>query len=167
MIILGIDPGLATVGAGVCSWDGMRARPLYWGPVITKPGDSLSLRLSIIYDEVLALFTRFAPDVLSIEELFFGANSKTALKVGQARGVILLAAERAGVPVFEYTPLQIKQAVTGYGRADKKQVQYMVKCLLGLGAVPKPDDAADALAAAICHAHNMRFAAACKKSGGN
>ena len=126
---------------------------LNFGAITTPAKTDFSYRLKTIFDDLSFLFDRFAPDALSIEKLFFNTNQKTAIDVAQARGVILLAAENRKIPIFEYTPLQVKQSVVGYGRAEKKQVQEMTKNLLGLSAVPKPDDTADALAMAICHAH--------------
>ncbi len=153
MVILGIDPGLATVGYGVISAEGGSFRALEYGAVITKPHSLLEKRIKQIYDDVLAILKRHKPDVLAIEELSFNKNAKTAIDVAQCRGVILLAAEQCGVDVYEYTPLQVKQNLVGYGRAEKGQIMYMTKLLLNLAEVPKPDDTADALAIAICHAN--------------
>ena len=154
MIILGIDPGIATIGVGVISYDGQKFTTLMYGAVLTPAKTLLENRLCTIYDEICMLIEKYKPDAASIEELFFNTNVKTAIAVGHARGVILLACAKCGVPVFGYTPLQVKQSVTGYGRADKNQVQQMVKVLLNLREVPKPDDTADALAIAICHGHS-------------
>ncbi|GHV45070.1 crossover junction endodeoxyribonuclease RuvC [Clostridia bacterium] len=154
MRILGIDPGLATIGFGVIDNDGGKLRAVDYGAVLSPAGMPIPERLKMVYDDMTYVIQRFKPDEVSIEELFFNTNAKTAIMVGQARGVLVLAAANAGLPVFEYTPLQIKQAVVGYGRADKNQVQQMVKSILELSAVPKPDDVADAVAAAICHAHS-------------
>ena len=154
MIILGIDPGYAIVGTGVVEYSGNKFRAIDYKPITTDAKIPFELRLKIIYDGVCELIDEYKPDFMSIEELFFNNNAKTAIAVGQARGVIILAAVNKGVPVFEYTPLQVKQAIVGYGRAEKNQVQQMVKAMLGLNAVPKPDDVADALALAMCHGHS-------------
>ncbi|NLJ98784.1 MAG: crossover junction endodeoxyribonuclease RuvC [Tissierellia bacterium] len=157
MIILGIDPGLAIVGYGVIEYKGNRYRVIDYGCIRTEANILFPERLKIIYDELSTLIDKYNPEDLAIEELFFNKNVKTAIKVGQARGVEVLSAVNKGLDVYEYTPLQIKQAVVGYGRADKKQVQEMVKLLLNLKKVPKPDDAADALAVAICHSSCLKF----------
>lgn len=154
MVILGIDPGIATVGYGVISHEGGRFSPLSYGVLETPAHTPLHDRLSMLYDGLCALIDTYRPACLSVEELFFNTNVKTAIAVGHGRGVILLGAAQKGLDVFEYTPLQIKQAVVGYGRADKNQIQQMTKVLLNLKSIPKPDDAADALAVAICHAHS-------------
>ncbi len=155
MITLGIDPGLATVGFGVVeSGFGNSFRALEYGAVLTEAGNKVEDRLEEIYDNIDELCKTFRPDAVSVEKLYFNTNEKTAINVAQARGVILLALKKNGVPVFEYTPLQIKQALTGYGRAEKKQIMYMVKTLLHLSTEPHPDDTADALAAAICHIYS-------------
>ncbi len=158
MIILGIDPGIAITGIGVIEKkaNGLVV-PLFYDQITTPAHTPLSERLSIIYDSVTKIVEKFNPNVMSIEELFFNNNAKTAFAVGQARGVIILAAKQHNIDIFEYTPLQVKQSVTGYGRADKKQIQHMVKIMLGLSTVPKPDDVADALAVAICHSNSERF----------
>ena len=135
-------------------WTALKISSVEYGAVLTPAGAAVPDRLSEIYDGISELCERFRPDAVSIEELFFNDNAKTAVNVCQARGVILLAVKKHGIPIYEYTPLQIKQAITGYGRADKKQIQYMVKTLLSLDSVPKPDDTADALAAAICHGYS-------------
>lgn len=153
MTILGIDPGLATVGYGVISAEGTTFRPLEYSAIITPPHTLLEKRIRQIYDGVSAVIKRHKPDVMAVEELFFNKNVKTAIDVAQCRGAVLLAAELAGVDIYEYTPLQIKQNLVGYGRAEKGQVMYMTKLLLNLDEVPKPDDTADALAIAICHAN--------------
>ena len=153
MVILGVDPGLATVGWGLVDYSASRFRALSYGALITRPGVPVEKRLALIYDGLSELLEQHAPDALSVEELFFYNNITTGIVVAEARGVILLCAQRHGVPVFEYTPMQVKQSVTGYGKADKKQVIAMVTALLGLKEPPKPDDTADALAMAICHAH--------------
>ena len=154
MIILGIDPGYAIVGIGVIEYKGNKFRPLEYNAITTDAHTLTSQRLKIIYDEINLFLDKYNPDAVAIEELFFNSNQKTAIAVAQARGVLITAVTNKGIPIFEYTPLQIKQAVTGYGRADKSQIQQMVKMLLNLNAIPKPDDAADALAVAICHAHS-------------
>ncbi len=154
MIILGIDPGYAIVGIGVIEYKGNKFRPLEYNAITTNAHTMTSHRLKIIYDEINLFLDKYKPDAVAIEELFFNSNAKTAIAVAQARGVLVVACVNKGIPIYEYTPLQIKQAVTGYGRADKNQIQQMVKMLLNLNAVPKPDDAADALAVAICHAHS-------------
>lgn len=154
MIILGIDPGYAIVGFGVIGCDGTRFTPIEYGAVTTPAHMKTELRLCEIFDGISELCEKYHPDALSIEELFFNSNAKTAVNVCQARGVVLLAASRKGIPIYEYTPLQIKQAVTGYGRAEKHQIIAMVTTLLQLKSPPKPDDTADALAAAICHGYS-------------
>ncbi|MBQ2897128.1 MAG: crossover junction endodeoxyribonuclease RuvC [Clostridia bacterium] len=154
MRILGIDPGFAIVGYGVIDYEKGKYKTVDYGKITTPAGMDMPLRLKEVYDGILRLIELFKPDVLAIEELFFNTNVKTAIAVGHARGVIVLAAANKGIKINEYTPLQIKQAVVGYGRADKNQVQQMVKMFLGLKEVPKPDDTADALAVAICHANS-------------
>lgn len=156
MIILGIDPGTATTGYGVVDSDKGKIKEVAYGCVLTKSTQSLENRLITIFDELTKVIKKFKPEMVAVEELFFASNTKTAISVGHARGVILLACSKAKVPVYEYTPLQIKQAVCGYGRADKQQIQKMVKALLNLEEIPKPDDAADGLAIAICHANSHR-----------
>lgn len=154
MRILGIDPGYAIVGYGVLEYDGSRFRVIEYGAITTEASMDMFDRFKSIYDDVNEVIERTKPEFMAIEELFFNSNQKTAINVAQARGVILLAALNHGVRIFEYTPLQVKQAVAGYGRADKNQVQQMVRLLLGLDKVPKPDDTADAVAIAICHGHS-------------
>jgi len=154
MIILGIDPGIATVGFGVIESKGAECRLIRCGAITTEAGLRLSVRLSHIYHDMTDLIDTFRPDAIAIEELFFNTNLKTGISVAHGRGVVILAGEENAVPMFEYTPLQIKQAITGYGRAGKKQMMEMVKRLLSLSDVAKPDDASDALAVAICHARN-------------
>ena len=151
MIIFGIDPGYAIVGWGVVRYERGRFVPLRYGAVETPAGMDFSQRLSLIYAELGRLFAETRPDALAVEKLYFKNNQKTAIDVAQARGVILLAARQSGVPLFEYTPLQVKSAVTGYGKAEKPQVMEMTRRLLHLAEVPRPDDTADALAIAICH----------------
>lgn len=157
MIIIGIDPGYAIVGIGVVEYKGNKFRPIEYTAITTPAGMNTIDRLKKIYDEMAMLIDKHKPDAMAIEELFFNSNQKTAINVAQARGVILVAAANKGVPVREYTPLQVKQSVTGYGRADKNQIQEMVKLILHLNVIPKPDDAADALALAICHAHSNKM----------
>ena len=156
MIILGIDPGLATVGYGVVNCQRGVFRAIEYGAIITKPHQLLENRLEEIYDSVCTILERHAIDCMAVEELFFNRNVTTAIDVCQARGVILLAAKKHGVDIYEYTPLQIKQSVVGYGRAEKKQIIYMTQLLLRLPEPAKPDDTADALAVAICHGNSMR-----------
>ncbi|MFI5240175.1 MAG: crossover junction endodeoxyribonuclease RuvC [Candidatus Saccharimonadia bacterium] len=151
MKILGIDPGTATTGFGLIENTKSKLRFIDAGIISTPPDEPMERRLLMIYDELTQLVTEFKPDQIAIELLYFASNVTTAITVGQARGVAMLVAAKAQIAVSEYTPLQVKQAVTGYGKADKKQVQAMVKTLLGLSEVPKPDDAADALAIAITH----------------
>ncbi len=155
MRILGIDPGYAILGWGVIDVKGNRFSVVDYGSLTTEPSMDMPSRLQSLYGSLRELIERYSPDEASVEELFFNNNAKTAILVGQARGVAVLACADGGLSVSEYTPLQIKQALVGYGRADKKQVQYMVKTLLNLAEAPKPDDTADALAAAICHAHSF------------
>ena len=157
MRILGIDPGIAICGTGIVEKIGNRYMPVYYDSILTKAHTPLEDRIEIIYNDIVNLIDTYRPEAIAVEELFFNNNAKTAFAVGQARGVILLAAKQKGVPFFEYTPLQVKQALTGYGRADKNQIQQMVKSFLGLKEVPKPDDTADALAIAICHGNSVRF----------
>ncbi|MEK7447253.1 MAG: crossover junction endodeoxyribonuclease RuvC [Patescibacteria group bacterium] len=156
MIILGVDPGTATTGYGVIKSEKGEVHPVEYGCILTKSSKDLEHRLVTIFDELTTVIKKFKPEMIAVEELFFASNTKTAISVGHARGVILLACSKAKVPVYEYTPLQIKQAVCGYGRADKQQIQKMVKALLNLEEIPKPDDAADGLAIAICHANSYR-----------
>ena len=151
MVILGIDPGVAIVGYGVVECVSGNFRCLEYGCITTPAHTLLEDRLSEIYDGMTELIARHRPDCMSIEELFFNNNQKTAVDVAQARGVILLAANKAKLPIYEYTPLQVKSAVVGYGRAEKQQVMYMVRQYLHMTETPKPDDAADAIAIAICH----------------
>ena len=156
LIILGIDPGLATMGWGVIESDGSRHRLIQYGTLGTAAGQAVPVRLRAIYSGVQQLISTYRPDDIVFEELFFARNVTTALNVGAARGVALLAAAQYTENLYEYTPMQIKQAVVGFGKAEKRQVQMMVKMLLGLSEVPRPDDAADGLAAAITHAHSAR-----------
>lgn len=158
MIILGIDPGYAILGYGVIESDGRRLRVIDYGVVETRASEKFPHRLSRLYDGTRALLETYRPDCAVFEELFFARNVTTAIQVGAGRGVAMLAAEQSGIPLYEYTPMQIKLAVTGNGHADKTQMQQMVKLLLSLKAIPKPDDAADALGAAICHANTSEAA---------
>lgn len=154
MRILGIDPGIATIGFGLIEFDKGKFKLIRCGVITTPAHTSLSSRLSQIYDDLAALLDLFKPDAVSIEELFFNTNITTGISVAHGRGVILLACAKAGVQIYEYTPLQVKQSVVGYGRAEKNQVMDMVKRLCNLSAPPRPDDAADAVALAICHARS-------------
>ena len=157
MTILGIDPGYAIVGYGVVQKINGNITPIACGIIETPASECIAVRLAMIDEQMAQLLKRFKPDAVAIEELFFNTNVTTALKVAQARGVILLNAIKECGTLFEYTPLQVKQALTGNGRAEKHQIQYMVKALLGLDEIPKPDDAADALAVAICHAQTSEY----------
>ncbi len=165
MRILGIDPGYATVGYGVVDYNSCRFTAAGFGAITTKAGVEFPKRLKSIYEDMLYVIDKYKPESLAIERLYFNTNTTTAIDVAQARGVIVLAAESCGIPIFEYTPLQVKQSVTGYGKAEKRQVMEMVKNLLGLTAVPKPDDTADALALAICHAHSASSDYSCLLRG--
>ena len=151
MIILGIDPGGATIGFGLVRAERNRNQLLRYGVITTPPGIPLSNRLLQISNDMEELIHAFHPDEMAVEELFFTKNITTGIAVAHGRGVILLAAEKLGVPVFEYTPMQVKQAVVGYGKAEKRQVMLMTQRLLHMKEIPRPDDAADALALAICH----------------
>ncbi len=153
MRTLGIDPGTATMGWGVVEFNRGHLRLIDVGALTTPSGMPQPERLLQLYNGLRSIIERLHPDTAAVEELFFGKNVNTALSVGQARGVALLALAQAGVPVYEYKPLAVKQAVAGYGGADKRQMQEMVRLTLGLASVPRPDDAADALAIAICHAY--------------
>lgn len=155
MIILGIDPGTATAGFGVVEFSKGKLSPVGYGTIRTPAGLPLPTRLRQIYEDAQELLRRYRPDVVAVEQLFFSRNVTTAFAVGQARGVFLLCAAQHDLAVAEYTPHQVKQAVTGEGRAVKAQVAFMVRALLGLSETPRPDDAADALAIAICHAHTV------------
>lgn len=152
MLILGIDPGYAIIGWGVIRFERGKYVPVDFGAITTNAGVPFNRRLEQIYDQLNELLDTHHPDAVAVEKLYFQNNQKTAIDVAQARGVIMLALQKHGVPVFEYTPLQVKSAVTGFGQAQKPQVMEMTKRLLRLKAVPKPDDTADALAIAICHA---------------
>ena len=150
LIILGIDPGTAITGYGVVDYSGNHYKLIEYGVIRTLKDQDVAERLNDVYIGINKLIEVYKPDYMAIEELFFNKNVKTALQVGQARGVVMLVAYQKNVPIYEYTPLQVKQAVVGYGRAEKKQVQFMVKAILNLPDIPRPDDAADALAIAIC-----------------
>lgn len=154
MIVLGIDPGYAIVGFGVVEYNNNRFRVLDFGAITTEAHTPFNERIERIYDCACMIIERYRPEALAIEKLFFNTNQKTAIDVAQARGALVLAAQKAKMPIFEYTPLQVKQSVVGYGRAEKKQVQEMTRLMLNLDKIPKPDDAADALAMAICHCHS-------------
>jgi crossover junction endodeoxyribonuclease RuvC len=158
MVILGLDPGLATLGYGVIKKEPRKkAEMLDYGVILTPKDENLAVRLCMIEKGLKQIIEKFKPDEIAVEELFFAKNVKTAISVAHARGVILLTANKECGRLFEYTPLQIKQALTGYGRAEKIQIQQMVKSLLGLKAIPKPDDAADALAVALTHAQTNKL----------
>lgn len=159
MIVLGIDPGTVATGFGVVEREGSRLQALDYGLLEVGPRSGAGERLVEIHSGVAGLIERYRPALVAVERIFFSRNVQTAFSVGQARGVVLLAAAQAGLPIYEYTPNEVKIAVTGYGRASKDQVQRMVRTVLGLAAVPTPDDAADALAVAICLAHSYRPAA--------
>lgn len=157
MRVLGVDPGTAITGWGVVEGDGQQLAMIAHGVVTTPAGMPLPARLQIIYRELTELIARWQPESAAIEELFFSKNAKTALAVGHGRGVAMLALANAGLPITEYKPLEVKQAITGHGGAGKQQMQQMVKLLLSLDDIPRPDDAADALAVAICHLHSARL----------
>lgn len=153
MRILGIDPGYGIVGFGIIDYENSNYKVVDYGVIETPKEEDISVRLAMIYDAIGKLTETFKPDQIAVEELFYFKNQTTVIPVAEARGVILLAAVHSCGEIFEYTPLQIKQALTGNGRAEKAQVQFMVKAILGLEKIPRPDDAADALAVAICHAN--------------
>lgn len=157
MRIIGIDPGTGILGFGVIDVDGNKFTLVDAGVIRTPVKEDDAVRLHTIFDELSEIIKQTQPHMMSVEKLFFARNVTTAMTVAQARGVVLLCAKQAGIDIHEYTPMQIKQAITGYGRADKKQIQEMVKLQLGLTAIPKPDDAADALAAALTHAATVRY----------
>ena len=158
MRILGIDPGFAITGFSIIDYEGNKFRLITSGAILTEAHTSFPLRLEKIYNDLSQIIEEYKPDAMSIEELFFNNNAKTAINVAQARGVILVTAKINKVPIYEYTPLQVKQAVVGYGRADKMQVQRMVKMILHEENLPKLDDTTDSMAIAICHAHSAKFA---------
>lgn len=151
MRILGIDPGYAILGYGILDMQGNSFKLVTYGAVTTEAGEEMPLRLKSLYEELSLIIDRYQPEVVAMEELFFNKNAKTAIMVAQARGAAIVACVNKGLVCYEYTPLQIKQALVGYGRADKNQVQQMVKYILGLAEIPKPDDAADGIAVALCH----------------
>ncbi len=155
MRILGIDPGYAIVGWGVLDYIGNKFSVVDFGSIQTSADMDFNDRLLTIYDELDSIIKRTKPQYLSIEKIFYNSNAKTAINVSQARGVLLLCSIKNNLEIFEYTPLQVKQSVVGYGRAEKKQIQEMTKIILNLRQIPKPDDTADALAMAICHAHSF------------
>jgi crossover junction endodeoxyribonuclease RuvC len=154
MRILGIDPGYAIIGFGIVDYQGMDFRPVEYGSILTEAEMPFGDRLKQIYDDMCFLLDRYQPQVMSVEKLYFNTNKTTGIKVAEARGVILLTCAQRGIPVCEYTPLQVKSAVVGYGKAEKHQVMEMTRRILHLEEVPKPDDTADALALAICHGHS-------------
>lgn len=157
MLTLGIDPGTAIMGYGFVEGDSHALQAVAYGALTTAKGTPPAERLHQLHDGLTRLIAEHRPDAVAVEELFFSTNARTAIAVGQARGVALLAAAQAGLHVYEYTPLQVKGAVAGYGKATKEQVQFMTATLLGLASPPRPDDVADALAVAICHAHSARL----------
>ena len=158
MRILGIDPGFAITGFSVIDYEGNKFKLITSGAILTEAHTSFPLRLEKIYNDLNEIIQTYKPDAMAIEELFFNNNAKTAINVAQARGVLLVTAKLNKVPIYEYTPLQVKQAVVGYGRADKMQVQRMVKMILHEENLPKLDDTTDSMAMAICHAHSSKFA---------
>ncbi|MDR0984369.1 MAG: crossover junction endodeoxyribonuclease RuvC [Ruminococcus sp.] len=153
MRVLGIDPGYAIVGFGVVEYDGRSFKTIEYGASTTEPNMTFPKRLASIEEDIKFIIEKYKPDYAAVEKLFFNTNLKTGIDVAQARGVIILALEKSGTDIYEYTPLQVKQAVVGYGKADKHQVMAMTQRILHLTEIPKPDDAADALAIAICGAH--------------
>lgn len=157
--VLGVDPGLETTGISILDIKGSKYEPVYSGCIITGKDKPLCRRLESIFNELLDIIDRYDPDCMAIEELFFSSNTKTAIKVGHSRGVLILAGSTRGLDVYEYTPLEIKQSVVGYGRATKKQIKYMLKAILGVKEdfFPKKDDAWDAMAVSLCHASNYKF----------
>ncbi|MBA2758796.1 MAG: crossover junction endodeoxyribonuclease RuvC [Chloroflexia bacterium] len=157
-VTIGIDPGTAILGYGIVEGDG-DSRLIEFGVIETPSGQPMPDRLVTLYNAITELLVQHEPDELAVEQLFFARNVTTAIAVGQARGVVLLAAAQRGIPVTEYSPSEIKNAIVGYGKADKRQVQEMVRILLALEMAPHPDDAADALAVALCHAQTRQFAA--------
>ncbi|MGE5614626.1 MAG: crossover junction endodeoxyribonuclease RuvC [Bacillota bacterium] len=157
MVIMGVDPGFATTGYGIVKYEGNKFSLLDYGVVTTEAGAPFAQRLLRLDERISAIIGMYKPDAVAVEELFFSKNIKTAITAAHGRGIVLAAAAKSGLEVFEYTPLQVKQAVVGYGRAEKLQVQQMVKVILNLPGIPKPDDAADALAIAICHGNSFRL----------
>ncbi len=167
MLVIGIDPGTAITGYGLVQEDAHGdLRAVAYGVITTRAGLPMPERLLLLYRELREILALHRPESGAVEKLFFQRNVTTAISVGQARGVALLGLAEAGLPVEEYTPMEIKQAVAGYGGADKRQVQYMVRALLGLEEIPRPDDAADALAVAICHLHTARTRRMTRQGGG-
>ncbi|MCX7853759.1 MAG: crossover junction endodeoxyribonuclease RuvC [Caldilineales bacterium] len=158
-VILGIDPGIAITGYGIIVDNEGEAQARAYGVLLTPADEPLPARLARLYEQLRELIALHRPTAVAVEELFFARNARTALTVGHARGVVLLAVAQAGLPLYQYKPAEVKLAITGYGGADKRQIQEMVRLLLGLETVPKPDDAADALALALCHFHSHRFQA--------
>lgn len=154
MRIIGIDPGYAIVGFGVLEYTGSKFTVVEYGAITTDASTPFDLRLKIIYDDLMFVLDKYKPQCMAIEKLFFNSNQKTGIDVAQARGIISLCATLNNVEIYEYTPLQVKQSVVGYGRAEKKQVMIMTQKILNLASIPKPDDTADALAIAICHGHS-------------
>ncbi len=157
MLLMGIDPGLKNIGWGIIKVNHNRVKLVNYGCIETESSDSISVRLGHIYSEVCSLVKNHKPREVAVEELFFAKNTKSALSVAQARGAIMLALDHSSISVFEYTPLEIKQALVGYGRAAKEQVQFMVKQFLALKNIPKPDHASDALAAVLCHKNSRNM----------
>ena len=157
--VLGVDPGLETTGISVLDIKGSSYEPVYSGCIVTGKEKPLYRRLESIYNGLLKIIDSYGPDCMAIEELFFSSNTKTAIKVGHSRGVLMLAGSIRGLKIYEYTPLEIKQAIVGYGRATKKQIKYMLKAILGVGEefLPNKDDAWDAMAVSLCHASNYKF----------
>ncbi|MDD2730841.1 MAG: crossover junction endodeoxyribonuclease RuvC [Candidatus Portnoybacteria bacterium] len=156
MLILGIDPGTAIIGYGLIEAErGQNCRAKAFGCIKTAAGLATARRLNDLHSALTKIIKKYRPDAMAVEDIFFFKNLKTAVKVSQARGVILLAGQQCHLPIYEFTPLQVKQALTGYGRAEKKQIQQMVKAVLGLDDLPRPDDAADALAIAVCCFHSL------------
>ncbi|MBP1757419.1 MAG: ruvC [Firmicutes bacterium] len=165
MVILGVDPGYAITGYGVVSYQNNRLRVIDYGVISTRAGSPFPERLLHIAEQLDQLILTHKPETMAVEELFFSRNTTTAIGTAQARGVAVLSGARSGIPVYEYTPMQVKLAVAGYGKAQKDQVQQMVRVLLALDQIPRPDDAADALAVAICHAHSGNRTAALARGG--
>lgn len=165
LLVLGIDPGTAILGWGIVKSEGGQSVAVAHGVVQTPAGTAAAVRLQRIYEGLTEIIGRWRPNVAAIEQLYFSRNVTTAISVGQARGVAMLAVANYGLDIHEYTPMQVKQAVSGYGRGTKEQIGEMVRLLLGLPAVPQPDDAADALAIALCHLHTQQFARAISGAG--
>ena len=159
MRVIGLDPGTAITGYGIVEGEDDALRLVHYGAILTKPDQPMPDRLNTLYTELRQVLSTHRPEAAVVEKLFFSKNVRTALSVGQGRGVALLALAQSDLPIFEYTPLEVKQSVVGYGRASKDQVQQLVKLLLQLDHLPEPDDAADALAIAICHLHSARMRA--------